>query len=109
VPQAGQSAAGQLSRIEPVHARHRSSGQCHAGRAGDLPYYIKAPQTDTRITPDHPTPVYAPYDEEALMKDFWALWNTGFLDNIWIETIDEPFENGVRPSTSSITLKNERA
>ena len=52
-------------------------------------YYIKAPRTDSTKQ------VFAPYDEEALMKDFWALWNTGFLDNIWIETIDEPYENGV--------------
>jgi outer membrane protein insertion porin family len=52
-------------------------------------YYIKAPQS----LPSQQ--VWAPYDEEALTKDFWTLWNTGFLDNIWIETIDEPFENGV--------------
>ena len=52
-------------------------------------YYIKAPQS----LPSKE--VWAPYDEEALMKDFWSLWNTGFLDNLWIETIDEPFENGV--------------
>jgi outer membrane protein insertion porin family len=52
-------------------------------------YYIRAPQS----LPSQQ--VWAPYDEEALMKDFWTLWNTGFLDNIWIETLDEPFENGV--------------
>jgi outer membrane protein insertion porin family len=33
--------------------------------------------------------------EQSLLEDFKRLWATSFLDNLWIETLDEPFENGV--------------
>ena len=39
-----------------------------------------------------------PYNEEteqSLLEDFKRLWATNFLDNLWIEKIDEPFANGV--------------
>ena len=52
-------------------------------------YYIKSPQT----LPSKDQ--WAPYDEDAVKADFWSLWRTTFLDNLWIEVIDEPFENGV--------------
>jgi outer membrane protein insertion porin family len=42
--------------------------------------------------------VWVPYDEAAeakLRDDFRRLWGTNFLDNLWIETMDEPYENGV--------------
>ncbi|MEZ5290486.1 MAG: outer membrane protein assembly factor BamA [Vicinamibacterales bacterium] len=42
--------------------------------------------------------VWVPYDERAearLRDDFKRLWGTNFLDNLWIETLDEPYENGV--------------
>jgi outer membrane protein insertion porin family len=42
--------------------------------------------------------VWVPYDEAAEQKlrdDFRRLWGTNFLDNLWIETVDEPYENGV--------------
>ena len=38
---------------------------------------------------------WAPYDEAALLADYDRLWRTGFLDNAWIEVIDEPYANGV--------------
>ncbi len=38
---------------------------------------------------------WAPYDEDAVQADFWNLWRTNFLDNLWIEVIDEPYDNGV--------------
>jgi outer membrane protein insertion porin family len=41
---------------------------------------------------------WVPYDEkteQSLLDDFKRLWATNFLDNLWIETLDEPFENGV--------------
>jgi outer membrane protein insertion porin family len=52
-------------------------------------YYIKTKQTEPSKG------IFAPYDEESLRTDFWSLWRTGFLDNLWIEEIDEPFPNGV--------------
>ena len=53
-------------------------------------YYIKTPFS----VPSEDK--WAPYDEESLKADFWALWKTTFLDNLWIEVLDEPFENGVK-------------
>jgi outer membrane protein insertion porin family len=38
---------------------------------------------------------WMPYDERILQEDFWKLWRSEFLEDLWIEVIDEPFENGV--------------
>ena len=35
------------------------------------------------------------YDESAIQSDFWNLWRTNFLEDLWIERFDEPYENGV--------------
>lgn len=53
-------------------------------------YYIKTKLNDTR------NKVFVPYDEDSIQADFYRLWGTNFLDNLWIEVIDEPFENGVK-------------
>ncbi len=42
--------------------------------------------------------VWVPYDEQAeakLRDDFRRLWATNFLDNLWVEVLDEPYANGV--------------
>jgi outer membrane protein insertion porin family len=42
--------------------------------------------------------VWVPYDEkteETLRDDFKRLWATGFLDDLSIEVIDAPYDNGV--------------
>jgi hypothetical protein len=42
--------------------------------------------------------VWAPYDdtaEKTILDDFHRLWNTNFLDNLWIDTRDYAFPNGV--------------
>ena len=71
-------------------AARRAPGQRDDRRTGDLPT-----TTSRRRRRIRPSRSVAPYDEEALKADFWSLWRTGFLDNLWIEVIDEPFENGV--------------
>ena len=41
---------------------------------------------------------WMPYTEEVeqiILDDFQRLWETGFLEDIWIEVIDEPWNNGV--------------
>ena len=38
---------------------------------------------------------WVPYDEDVFQSDFRSLWATGFLDDLWIEVIDEPYANGV--------------
>ena len=53
-------------------------------------YYIKTP------TSEPSKDKWAPYDEDLVKADFWNLWRTNFLDNIWVEVLDEPFENGVK-------------
>jgi outer membrane protein insertion porin family len=52
-------------------------------------YYIK---TERSIASQNK---WQPYDEDLVKADFWSLWRTGFLENLWIEVIDEPFKNGV--------------
>jgi len=52
-------------------------------------YYIKTPQT----IPSQDK--WEAFNEDAVQADFWNLWRTGFLDNLWVEVIDEPFDNGV--------------
>ncbi|MEO8069916.1 MAG: outer membrane protein assembly factor BamA [Acidobacteriota bacterium] len=38
---------------------------------------------------------WVPYDESAIIGDFMNLWRTNFLEDLWIEVIDEPYSNGV--------------
>jgi outer membrane protein assembly factor BamA len=55
-------------------------------------YYIQTPLS-------RPSEGYwVPFNEETeqtLLNDFTRLGATSFLDNLWIETLDAPFENGV--------------
>jgi outer membrane protein insertion porin family len=39
--------------------------------------------------------VWAPYDRQTALDDFQRLWNTGFLDNIWVDVTEVPYPNGV--------------
>lgn len=42
--------------------------------------------------------VWVPFNEqteESLLADFKRLWGTTFLDNLWIEIEDAPYDNGV--------------
>jgi len=55
-------------------------------------YYIQTPLS----LPSQGT--WVPFNEQterSLQDDFKRLWATNFLDNLLIETIDRPFENGV--------------
>jgi len=38
---------------------------------------------------------WVPYTESEIQEDFWNLWNTDFLEDLWVEVFDEPFDNGV--------------
>jgi outer membrane protein insertion porin family len=38
---------------------------------------------------------WVPYDPQGPLADFKRLWGTGFLDNLWVEIKDVPYENGV--------------
>src|SRR5262249_32133291 len=39
--------------------------------------------------------IWVPYDEASVLNDFRRLWATGFLDNLWVDVTDEPYDNGV--------------
>lgn len=42
--------------------------------------------------------VWVPFNEDtekSLLDDFKRLWATNFLDNLWIEVKDQPYDNGV--------------
>jgi len=39
--------------------------------------------------------VWTPFDEKSILEDFKRLWATNFLDNIWVEVNDAPYDNGV--------------
>ena len=57
-------------------------------------YYIQAQQKTSRPSQN----LWTPYDESVekiVREDFLRLWNTKFLDNLSIETIDYTFANGV--------------
>jgi outer membrane protein insertion porin family len=55
-------------------------------------YYI-------HVRPSRPSEgVWVPYDEtteQTILDDFHRLWDTKFLDNLWVEVTDYPFSNGV--------------
>src|SRR5262245_17526623 len=38
---------------------------------------------------------WVPYKEDDVLAAFDRLWRLKFLDDLWIEAIDEPYENGV--------------
>jgi outer membrane protein insertion porin family len=52
-------------------------------------YYIRTPQ------PDSAADRWVPFNEQSILTDFQSLWRTNFLDNLWVEVIDEPYTNGV--------------
>lgn len=52
-------------------------------------YYIRTPR------PDSANDKWVPFNEQSIVTDFNTLWGTNFLDNLWIEVIDEPYENGI--------------
>jgi hypothetical protein len=64
-----------------------------------------APLIDSRTYLFHISPLvqpslrserkWVPYKTGDALKAFSQLWRTGFLENLWIEVIDEPYENGV--------------
>ena len=53
---------------------------------------------------------WMPYTEETVQvirDDFDRLWDTGFINDLWIEVIDQPYENGV-PAKAVIFNIDER-
>lgn len=41
---------------------------------------------------------WAPYTDETvqvILDDYQRLWDTGFLNDLWVEVVDDPYDNGV--------------
>ncbi len=55
-------------------------------------YYIQTPPPRAS---DGFWPAYDDAAEAKLRDDFRRLWGTAFLDNLWVEVLDEPYDNGV--------------
>jgi outer membrane protein insertion porin family len=54
-------------------------------------YYIRCAEAVSRPSDG----VWRPYDEQMVLEDFRRLWNTKFLDNLWVDVRDAPYDNGV--------------
>ncbi len=73
--------------------------------AATYQYYIKtrnsvppqAAEPATATSPAKPAvpAQWVPYNEDSLQADWTALWKTNFLDNLWIQVVDQPYDNGV--------------
>ncbi|MCX6543564.1 MAG: BamA/TamA family outer membrane protein [Acidobacteria bacterium] len=81
--------AGSPSLLRSIELRFPTQGNVSVIEPQTYLYYI-----ETR--PSRPSDgVWTPFDENAILEDFKRLWATSFLDNIWIEVTDAPYENGV--------------
>ncbi len=55
--------------------------------------------------------IWVPYTseiEEIILEDFQRLWSTEFLDDISIEVVDDPFENGVEGARVIFNLEERQ-
>ena len=57
-------------------------------------YYMEVPNLRSLPSQNKWVP-YTDATETVIREDFQRLWGTGFLDDLWIEVVDEPWPNGV--------------
>lgn len=99
-----QAATEPCANFEPDKTRLPAAGSSAIMRCLQIVFH---PVNESIVDPEtyafyikHPFSVrsegrFVPYDEEALLADFQSLWRTGFIDDLWIEVVDEPYENDV--------------
>jgi outer membrane protein insertion porin family len=84
-----QPPAGTAPVTRAIELRFPRQGDVSVVEPQTYLYYIQ-----TR--PSRPSEdVWVPYDEQSVLDDFRRLWNTNFLDDLWIEVNDVPYPNGV--------------
>jgi len=97
VPSAGQTAPqvpklppeGSPALLRSIELRFPTQGNVSVIEPNTYLFYIES-------RPSRPADgVWSPYDEKSILEDFKRLWATNFLDNIWIEVTDAPYDNGV--------------
>ncbi len=97
-PQPAAPQSPQLPRLPPadsppllryIELRFPTQGNVSVIDPQTYQYYIQS-------QPSRPSDgVWMPYDEQSVLADFRRLWNTNFLDNLWVEVKDAPYPNGV--------------
>jgi hypothetical protein len=113
---AGARHARDASRGHPstCAGRGRGAARTRAAAAADSPPLVRfiqlmfptqgdvsviEPQTYLyyiQTQPSRPSDgVWVPFDEDTVLEDFKRLWGTNFLDDLWIEVKDAPYDNGV--------------
>lgn len=71
-------------------------------------YYMEVANEENRTRPS--IGQWTPYTDETvemILDDYQRLWDTGFLNDLWVEVIDTPYENGV-PARTVIFNMEER-
>ena len=75
--------------VARLEIRAPKQGNVLAVDAQTYLYYIQT-------KPSRPSEgTWVPYDETVVLEDFRRLWNTNFLDDLWVEVLDLPYANGV--------------
>lgn len=104
-PAAFEAAAGQLPRsplppddspelLRTVELAFPTQGNVSSVDAQTYLYYMEIPNHRSLPSQDKWVP-YTPETEQIIRDDFRRLWDTGFLNDLWIEVVDEEWENGV--------------
>ena len=71
-------------------------------------YYMEIAKEENRSIPSRGQ--WVPYTDETvdmILQDYQRLWDTGFLNDLWVEVIDTPYPNGV-PGKTVIFNMEER-
>jgi len=84
--------AGSPPLLRTIRLEFPTQGNMSVIESQTYLYYIQS-------RPSRPSDgVWVPYDEAAekvVLEDFKRLWATNFLDNLWVEVRDVPYDNGV--------------
>lgn len=101
-PQTPPAAAAQAPAQAPLLAPMPAAGSAPMLRSLELRFHPdNSPMVDTSTYLYYikSRPVlanqYQLFNETDLLADFRRLWATAFLDNLWIEVLEQPFANGV--------------
>jgi outer membrane protein insertion porin family len=81
--------AGSAPLVRIIEVRFPTQGNQSVIDPQTYLYYIQTPASRPSDG------VWVPYKEETVLEDFKRLWATKFLDNLWIEVNDMPYDNGV--------------
>ena len=86
--------AGSPELLRTVELAFPTQGNVSSVDAQTYLYYMEIPNHRSLPSQNRWVP-YTQDTEEIIREDFRRLWDTGFLDDLWIEVVDEPWQNGV--------------